>query len=92
MTCARNHYVVELMAAAMPYQKVAADKWRCPGCGVEVVAGRAMTPLAEHWEAHYGAEQADLQFWGSLKDKQSGVVRHAPVVDRTVAAGEDSDG
>ena len=32
------------------YKLWGADLWKCPICGVEVVAGFAMNPLAEHYK------------------------------------------
>jgi len=32
------------------YKLWSADLWKCPVCGVEVVAGFAMDPFAEHYE------------------------------------------
>ncbi len=65
----KNNFVVEIMAGAEPYQKVAADKFGCPNCNIEVVVGFAPKPLAESWQAHYGVEKADLRAWCTLKDK-----------------------
>lgn len=32
------------------YKVWEADLWKCPGCGMEVIAGFADNPIAEHFE------------------------------------------
>ena len=32
------------------YKVWEADLWKCPGCGMEVIAGWAENPIAEHFE------------------------------------------
>jgi hypothetical protein len=65
----RNHYVVEIMDRAKPYQKIAADLYGCPTCGVEVVVGFASQPLAMHGTLGYANEVANLQAWSGPADK-----------------------
>jgi hypothetical protein len=65
----KNHYVVEVMAGAEPYQKIAADKFGCPNCNIEVVVGFANKPLAECWQPEYQTHVTDLKAWCSLKDQ-----------------------
>lgn len=36
-----------------PYKIWDADKWRCPGCGYEIVVGFAERPIAIHHEEHF---------------------------------------
>jgi rubredoxin len=44
-------HVHELMSNDTAIYKIwDADLWRCPGCGIMVVAGFAQNPFAEHFE------------------------------------------
>lgn len=38
-----------------PYKLWSADKWKCPGCGAEVIFGMGRQPIAEHFEKDYAA-------------------------------------
>lgn len=43
--------VVELFQEnTEPYKVWSADKWKCPVCGIEVIAGFGNYPLMEHYE------------------------------------------
>ena len=42
-------------APPTPYQAFQADLYRCPGCGLEVVAGFALHPWGEHYQEDFGA-------------------------------------
>ena len=66
----KNSFIVEVMAGARPHMKVAADKYGCPNCGIEIVVGFAPKPLTTELDENYthGAP-ADLQVWCSLEDK-----------------------
>ena len=43
-------------ASPDPYKVWHADTWKCPGCGVEVVAGFGIKPVLEYF--HEGFEEA----------------------------------
>ncbi len=36
-----------------PYKLWAGDKWKCEGCGAEIIVGVAMRPLGEHYEPDF---------------------------------------
>lgn len=38
-----------------PYKIWVADKWRCEGCGVEIISGYGHTPVAEHFTTDFDA-------------------------------------
>lgn len=38
-----------------PYKVWAGDKWRCEGCGAEIVSGVGQHPIAEHYQADFAA-------------------------------------
>lgn len=48
-----------------PYKLWAADLWKCPDCGFEVVAGFGGNNYAEHFEADFSKllEKAEPKFW-----------------------------
>jgi hypothetical protein len=52
--------VEELMEDGAPYKLWDADLWACDGCGVQVIAGFALRPIAEHWQPTYAATRARL--------------------------------
>lgn len=42
------------MAEFGPYKVWAADTWKCPGCGTEIVSGFSHQPLRQdHWEGDF---------------------------------------
>lgn len=52
--------VEELLEDGSPYKLWDADLLECPECGVEVIAGFARHPFAEHYQADYQATRARL--------------------------------
>ena len=36
------------------YELWDSDKWKCPGCGIEVVGGFGNNPIASHFEDDFG--------------------------------------
>jgi len=42
------------MANFGPYKIWEADKWRCPECGYEVIAGFGKEAIAEHYQDSFG--------------------------------------
>jgi hypothetical protein len=50
--CEKNGVkVIELMNHNQsPYKIWDTDKWKCPICGIEVIAGFAQAPLMEHYQ------------------------------------------
>jgi hypothetical protein len=37
----------------MPYKLWVGDKWRCEGCGAEIVSGTGTHPIAEHYQPDF---------------------------------------
>ena len=54
-----NGVLYEETANGMPYKLWHADKWKCPGCGHEIIAGEGHGPIAEHFQEGYAALAAD---------------------------------
>ena len=46
-------YVIE-MAHFGPCKIWMADTWKCPACGIEVVAGFGEKPISEHFQDNFG--------------------------------------
>lgn len=42
------------------YKLWRADKWKCRGCGVEIVTGYAQHPAAEHYQPDYDSVRRSL--------------------------------
>jgi len=36
-----------------PYKLWAGDKWRCEGCGAEIISGTGTRPISEHFESEF---------------------------------------
>lgn len=43
-----------------PYKLWSGDKWRCPGCGAEIISGTGLRPISEHYMAEFAADRARL--------------------------------
>lgn len=57
--------VIETMnnSEAEPYKIWKADLWKCPGCGIEVVAGfsgQGISPIAQHFQSGCFADALDV--------------------------------
>jgi hypothetical protein len=52
--------VEELTEDGSPYKLWDADLLECVECGVEIIAGFALRPLAEHWQPTYADQRARL--------------------------------
>ena len=50
--------VEELLEDGSPYKLWKADLFECDECGVEIIAGFGMSPLAEHWQGNYAEQRA----------------------------------
>jgi hypothetical protein len=54
-----------------PYQIHSTDKWKCPGCGIEVLAGFGQNPWAAEWmkwkETPAPGEERELDFTDMLR-------------------------
>lgn len=51
-----------LAVTTRPYYKIDSDKWKCPGCGHEILTGFAQHPfLFAHEEERYNSVDADVQ-------------------------------
>jgi hypothetical protein len=75
MRCAKNGCTVEEMADFGSYRLVSGDLYECPNCNVSVVVGRALTPLAEHFQGDYShrkatADRPIVRAWTSLREMQ----------------------
>jgi hypothetical protein len=53
--------VEELMEDGAPYKLWDADLFECVECGVEIIAGFAQQPLAEHYQPTYAAQRERLK-------------------------------
>lgn len=55
-------YVAELFQNNSKIYKLwRADKWKCPGCKIEIVAGFAAMPVMEHFEGNIELAVRDLR-------------------------------
>jgi len=52
--------VEELTEDGEPYKLWDADRWQCPGCGAEVIAGFGKGPIAESWQPTYAQQRTRL--------------------------------
>lgn len=43
-----------------PYKLWSGDKWRCEGCGAEIISGTGMSPIAEHYQDEFEQRKAQL--------------------------------
>jgi len=43
-----------------PYKLWSGDKWRCEGCGAEVISGVGFNPVAEHYQPDFAERAAQL--------------------------------
>jgi hypothetical protein len=69
MKCDRNDVgVLDMTGPDQPYKIWSTDKYKCPGCGVEVIIGFGQAAIAEHFEAGF---QAHVDYY----EKQDGLVR-----------------
>lgn len=49
-----GNYVVDMFQhPPEPYKILNGDRWECPGCGHQIIAGFAQQPLAEHFEDRF---------------------------------------
>lgn len=48
-----------------PYKVWDTDKWKCPQCGIEILAGFGQNPLSEHYRDDFEelTESAQLKFY-----------------------------
>lgn len=60
-------HVVETFGrdSAVPYKLWAADLYKCPDCGLEIVAGFGANNYAEHFESDFPRllQAAEPKFW-----------------------------
>ena len=69
MTVSKSGTRVEMvMADGKPYYQIAADVYRCPSCGTEIITAFARGPIAEHYQPGYRPLEAENQhhFAGDL--------------------------
>jgi hypothetical protein len=43
-----------------PYKLWSGDKWRCEGCGHEIISGTGAGPIAEHYQTDFEETRAKL--------------------------------
>jgi hypothetical protein len=63
--------VIETFCAPpKPYRLWNADEWVCPSCGVKVITGFGLSPVAEHWDDGFAEKVAiavlhpnTLRYW-----------------------------
>jgi hypothetical protein len=41
---------IETFSSGAPGLIWDSDRWKCPGCGVEILAGFGREPIKEHWQ------------------------------------------
>ncbi len=74
----KNGVAVIEMASFGPAAIWAADLWKCPECGIEVVSGLGNSPIAEHYkEAEFARELAAAQASGWSREVWVGVIEKA---------------
>jgi len=58
-----------------PYKLWHSDRYGCPQCGFEVLAGFSQERIAEHYEPDFGETvkrfNPEVTFFGSLKERQA---------------------
>ena len=67
----QNGFVATEMASFGPYKLWHSDKYRCPGCGLEVLGGFPLEAIAEHFQPDFSqlSERSELLFYGSMEEK-----------------------
>lgn len=43
-----------------PYKLWSGDKWRCEGCGAEIISGTGRGPISEHYKPDFQEMRTDL--------------------------------
>lgn len=43
-----------------PYKIWSGDKWKCQGCGAEIISGTGRDPIAEHYQPDFQATKEKL--------------------------------
>jgi hypothetical protein len=43
-----------------PYKLWSGDKWKCEGCGVEIISGVGLSPIAEHYQPEFAEMRKKL--------------------------------
>lgn len=51
-----------------PYKLWSGDKWKCEGCGAEIISGVGHTPISEHYMPEFGKEQERLNAQYQVND------------------------
>lgn len=58
------------LASFGPAQIWAADLWKCPGCGIEIVGGFGRGPISEHYEPDFETHVKGYRDKGLLIENQ----------------------
>ncbi len=61
--------VLDFRENGEPYELWAADKWKCPKCGIEVVGGFGNGPVSAHYEADFSKHIAFYAKTGLVKNR-----------------------
>ena len=80
----KNSFVIETMDITLGgFQKFEGDKYGCPNCSFEIVAGIAAapcavkeigavgTPYGDQMTKKYNSFHTDLEYWSSLEEKRA---------------------
>jgi hypothetical protein len=49
----QNGVQVEFLVEGRSLELYEGDKWKCRECGIEVISGFGIQPVAEHWHENY---------------------------------------
>jgi hypothetical protein len=60
------------MVRGEPYEMSSADKWKCPGCGMEILAGFGLAP----WINQHQFYQANIQEYIKAAEGKGTLVRY----------------
>ena len=53
--CEKNDTGVVIVSGDEPYQLWSGDTWKCPGCGVEIIAGFGKEPVSKRFQPKFAA-------------------------------------
>jgi len=53
LKCKKNEVIVEESVDSNSSCIWEADLWECRKCGVEIITGFGLKPIAEHWQENY---------------------------------------
>ena len=53
LKCKKNEVIVEELVLSDSSRIWEADLWKCPKCGIEIITGFGLAPIAEHFQKDY---------------------------------------